>query len=239
MNKTKIMLTAFAVFASLLMLMTPTMARTTMESRVMDAVEAAEQAVANQMESIFASIESDVRLNRMAQQITMDGTLSQQEFDALNAHMQRMYSDDLSSVESELGIILSELEEYNPINGDPEASSQGPFQYMIRDDGYIGWNGEWYPPGSLMARFIMAMGELGLTLTQVCAIVTAVLILVGLGFLTLSIVLDNFAGLIAAISTSMENVSIILIVLGIIAYFIGSVPGYIDAIKNGDSGMTP
>jgi hypothetical protein len=37
MNKTKVMLTAFAVFASVLMLMTTTMARTVNESTTMEA----------------------------------------------------------------------------------------------------------------------------------------------------------------------------------------------------------
>ena len=239
MKMTKYMLAAFAVFASILMLMTPTMARPVAEKTTMDVVETAEQEVVDAMASLFANLESDVRLDRMSQQITSDGTLSQQEFDALNAYIQSIYSDDLSSVESQMGILLSELDENDPNNGNPEANSQGPFQYMIRDDGYIGWNGEWYPPGSPMARFIMAMGELELTLAEVCLFVFAVLLLVGLGLLTLSVLLDNFAGIVEQVSNDLETLSVILIALSILAYIIGSIPGYIDAIKNGDSVMTP
>lgn len=72
MKMTKYMLTAFAVFASVLMLMTPTMARPVAEKTTMDVVETTEQELAESLERLSIKLSRDTRVNSLINSITRD-----------------------------------------------------------------------------------------------------------------------------------------------------------------------
>ena len=77
MKKTKIILTAFAVIASLLMIMTPTMARPIAEKTTMDVVETAEQELINQLETLNLKLSRDVKANNLIRSLTQDSSVAQ------------------------------------------------------------------------------------------------------------------------------------------------------------------
>ena len=77
MKKTKIILTAFAVIVSLLMIMTPTMARPIAEKTTMDVVETAEQKLINQLETLNLKLSRDVKANNLIRSLTQDSSVAQ------------------------------------------------------------------------------------------------------------------------------------------------------------------
>ena len=76
MNKTKIMITAFAVFASFLMLMTTTTARTIQEKTTIEIIENQQQEIINSIEKLITKIQNDQEIQKYKDQIINDRELS-------------------------------------------------------------------------------------------------------------------------------------------------------------------
>ena len=72
MKMTKYMITVFAVFASILMLMTPTMARPVAEKTTMDIVETTEQELINSLEILSVRLSRDIKVNKLICSLTCD-----------------------------------------------------------------------------------------------------------------------------------------------------------------------
>lgn len=76
MNKTKIMITAFAVFASFLMLMTTTTARAIQEKTTIEIIENQQQEIINSIEQLIAKIQNDQEIQKYKDQLINDRELS-------------------------------------------------------------------------------------------------------------------------------------------------------------------
>ena len=122
--KTKIMMTGFAIFAAMLMLMTTSLAGPISESTNMNAVENAQQELIDSMEALFEKIESDSELSNLIEQITNDQTtdrnsrptslentdgINKEALKALNDYFERTYSRDVEGIESQASNLQEEL----------------------------------------------------------------------------------------------------------------------------------
>jgi len=76
MNKTKIMITAFAVFASFLMLMTPTFAGPVSDATIMETVESAQNELADSIDALYSKLIDDNYLNSLTEQLSNDRELN-------------------------------------------------------------------------------------------------------------------------------------------------------------------
>jgi len=98
MKTTKYMITAFAVFASILMLMTPTMARPVQEKTTMDVVQTAEQQVtSDELNEFLASFKVDRETAKLIEQVSNDAKLcrlieSTIDYDELNTFLEAGYT---------------------------------------------------------------------------------------------------------------------------------------------------
>lgn len=129
MNKTKYVLTGFAVFASILMLTTTCIAGPVQEKTSMDAVESAREELMKSFEALFLKMEKDPYFNSLKDKISKDRTLNSiasaiektddfdakaslassyldalknnKEFACLSAYFERSYSKDMQGINAQ------------------------------------------------------------------------------------------------------------------------------------------
>ena len=108
MKTTKVMMTGFAIFAAMLMLMAPCMARPVQEKTNMDTVEQAQQELMNSLEAL------NVKLSRNAEASTLlDSIARDRNVVFIVNNMQRDTTEEeiLSGIE-QLAIVLQDNSEF-------------------------------------------------------------------------------------------------------------------------------
>ena len=162
MKTTKIMLTGFAIFAAMLMLMTTTMAGPVTESTNMDAIEQAQQELIDSMEAMFEKIERDQELSKLMEQITNDQTtdrnsrstrfentdsINKEALKALNDYFESTYSSDMERIESQFNNLIDESQvdqDTDLLTMSPEILGFLPIDgamYQVGSDGMQGVTG--------------------------------------------------------------------------------------------------
>lgn len=146
MNKTKILLTAFAVFASLMMLMTTSMAGPVQEKVTIDSIEQQQNELTDSLESFVTKIESDREIARLSSELENDRELKyiksmmertnnpdqqltlltnyidvlseKPAYKSLKEYYTSSYSEDISSISAQSGELSKLLEQYNEDNSE-------------------------------------------------------------------------------------------------------------------------
>jgi len=122
MKTTKIMLTGFAIFAAMLMLMTTSLAGPISESTNLNAVENAQQELVDSMNALFEKIERDQELNNLLEQMikqhdrnsrptSLENTdgIDKEALKALKDYLERTYFTDLENIKSQASNLQEEL----------------------------------------------------------------------------------------------------------------------------------
>ncbi len=108
MKKTKILITTFAVFASILMLMTPTMARPVQEKTTIDAVEYKQEQLVQSLESLNLKLSKDVEFS-----VLLNSLANNKQVNYILRNMQTATSDEEIMLGLEqLSSVLNENKEY-------------------------------------------------------------------------------------------------------------------------------
>jgi len=148
MKKTKIIITAFAVFASLLMLMTSTIAQSVQEKASLDVVEQRQDVIAEYINNLFenncdvvmASHEIDVLIekyagfNSLSTEECVPDLIDTTDFESIDI--------DVNMIQSELTMLTRELGTIDRIDGNSGSSGEADWAGFMRN-----MDGDIYVPG--------------------------------------------------------------------------------------------
>jgi hypothetical protein len=148
MNKTKTLLTAFAFFASILMLMTTTMAGPVQEKVAIDSIEQQQNELADSLESFATNMKNDREITRLSSELENDRELSyiksmmertnnpdqqitlltnyinvlseKPAYKSLKEYYTSSYSEDISSISAQSEELSKLLEQYSEDNSESD-----------------------------------------------------------------------------------------------------------------------
>lgn len=155
MRNTKVVLTGFAVFAAILILMATCIAGPVEEKTSLDAADETQQRLIRSVEAMSVKIENDEYLNNMIEQISNDLTLTnikdsikdtedngekisltadyinvltnKEEIANLKEYFQSTYSKDMENINNELSSLIDQLiADQNTESGEPEIQGYLP-----------------------------------------------------------------------------------------------------------------
>ncbi len=140
MKRTKYVLIAFAVFASLLMLMTPTMARPIQENTILNSIEQQQEQIINEITDLFSRLENDREIKRLTTELENDRELTQittnidttanpeekianaatyldamqnkEAYKQLEKYITTQYATDLSSISAQTDSLAKDMQSY-------------------------------------------------------------------------------------------------------------------------------